>query len=176
MLNQARYLFKMGAVSYQCTYLGPAVGTRGFEVSAKDGTLFKTVGRQPIPQAFQDGNHVAASRHAKPWQRQINILRAYSAFYNPWNLLRVLASWRRGDPLVGKKILFQIIGQIGLLMTVPKLFTWAQKLKRGPLETWDGLQHARIPMIDAASRLETNWAIEYLPTPNLPKLFATIRP
>jgi radical SAM superfamily enzyme YgiQ (UPF0313 family) len=169
VLNQSRYLFKLGAVSYQCTYLGPAVGTRGFEAAAKSGTLFKKVGGKLVPQAFQDGNHVAASGHAKPWQRQINILRAYATFYNPWNTCRILGTVGR-DPLAGKKLLFQVIGQIGLLITIPRLLAWALKLKRGPLEVWDGLQLARIPMIDAASRKEAPWSIEYLPAQNLPAL------
>ena len=169
LLNQARYLFNQGAVSYQCTYLGPAVGTRDFEPAARSRTLYKTVAGTPIPQAFQDGNHVAASGHPRPWDRQINVLRAYATFYNPWNTVRVLASFTR-DSLGAKRLLFQIIGQIGLLMTAPRLFAWARKLRKGPIEVWDGLQTARIPMIDAASGRQTNWAIEHLPTPDLPPI------
>jgi len=163
LLNQARYVFKQGAVSYQCTYLGPAVGTRDFEPAAKARSLYKTVGGRPVPQAFMDGNHVAASLHSEPWQQQINILRAYASFYNPLNLLRVLCTLGR-NRLAAKRVLFQIIGQIGLIMTVPKLWRWARKLKRGPVEMWDGLQPARIPMIDATTGLEINWAIEHLPS------------
>ncbi len=169
LLNQARYLFNQGAVSYQCTYLGPAVGTRDFEPAARSRTLYKSVAGEPIPQAFQDGNHVAASGHPRPWDRQINVLRAYATFYNPWNTVRVLASFTR-DSLGAKRLLFQIIGQIGLLMTAPRLFAWARKLRKGPIEVWDGLQAARIPMIDAASGRQTNWAIEHLPTPDLPPI------
>ncbi|MCZ6683107.1 MAG: radical SAM protein [Planctomycetota bacterium] len=169
LLNQARYLFNQGAVSYQCTYLGPAVGTRDFEPAARSRTLYKTVAGEPIPQAFLDGNHVAASGHPRPWDRQINVLRAYATFYNPWNTVRVLASFTR-DSLGAKRLLFQIIGQIGLLMTAPRLFAWARKLRKGPIEVWDGLQAARIPMIDAASGRQTNWAIEHLPTPDLPPI------
>lgn len=169
LLNQSRYLFNNGAVSYQCTYLGPAVGTRDFEPAARSRTLYKTVAGTPVPQAFQDGNHVAASGHPRPWDRQINVLRAYATFYNPWNTLRVLMSIKR-DSLGPKRLLFQIVGQIGLLMTVPRLFAWARKLREGPIEVWDGLQAARIPMIDAASGRQTNWAIEHLPTPDLPPI------
>jgi hypothetical protein len=144
-------------------------------VAAKSGTLFKTVGGVPMPQAFQDGNHVAASRHAKPWQRQTNILRGYAAFYNPWNMILILSTVGR-DPLVWKKLLFQAIGQIGLLITVPKILGWSRKLKRGPLVAWDGLQLARIPLIDSASRKETHWGIEYLPALNLPSLACPLPP
>ena len=167
LIDQARYLFKVGAVSYQCTYLGPAVGTRDFEPAAKAGVMYKTVGGDPVPQAFQDGNHVAASRHPEPWRRQMNILRAYASFYNPIQMVRVLRSWRK-DPLAPKRLLFQVIGQIGLVLTFPKLLAWARKLKRGPIEIWSGLQPARIPMIDAVTRREIQWAIEHLPSRALP--------
>lgn len=162
LLNQVDYLFNMGAVSYQCTYLGPAVGTRDFEPAAKAGIMYKAVGGRAIPQAYQDGNHVAASRHAEPWWRQVNVLLAYARFYNPVNTLRVLLKWYR-DPLAAKRLLFQVIGQIGLLMTVPKLLAWAWRLRRGPIECWAGLQPARIPMIDARSGAEVNWAIDRPP-------------
>ena len=163
LLNQARYLFDQGAVSYQCTYLGPSVGTRNFEPAAKIGTIFKRVGHRIIPQAFQDGNHVVASKHARPWRQQINLLRAYTAFYNPWNTLRAVLGIRK-DSLGPKRLLFQLIGQIGLVLTVPKMLAWACRLKRGPIEVYPSLQTARIPMIDAASRQEINWAIEHLPS------------
>lgn len=163
LLNQARYLFDQGAVSYQCTYLGPSVGTRTFEPAAKEGTIFKRVGGRVIPQAYQDGNHVVASRHARPWRQQINLLQAYAAFYNPWNTLRALLGIRK-DALGPKRLLFQVVGQIGLVLTIPRMLAWAWRLKRGPIEVYPGLQKARIPMVDAASGQEINWAIQHLPS------------
>jgi radical SAM superfamily enzyme YgiQ (UPF0313 family) len=163
LINQAKYLFDIGAVSYQCTYLGPAVGTKDFERAAKNRILYKNVGGLPVPNAFQDGNHVVASKHPRPWDQELNLLRAYISFYNPLNLLRVLVRrWR--DPFLGKQIVFQLIGHIGLAMSIPKMLDWARKLRRGPIEVWDGLQQARIPMVDAATGKEMNWAIEYLPS------------
>ena len=41
LLNQAKYLFDNGAVSYQCTYLGPAIGTRDIEDATKSRTLYQ---------------------------------------------------------------------------------------------------------------------------------------
>ncbi|MBP7936340.1 MAG: radical SAM protein [Phycisphaerae bacterium] len=163
LLDQARYLFDQGAISYQCTYLGPAVGTRDIEPAAKTGTIFKRVGDRDIPQAYQDGNHVLASRHARPWRQQINILQAYAAFYNPWNTLRAFLSMRR-SPLGPKRVVFQLIGQIGLILTIPRLLAWARRLKRGPIEVYPGLETARIPMVDAANGEEINWAIEHVPS------------
>jgi hypothetical protein len=57
-----------------------------------------------------------------------------------------------------------LIGQIGLLLTVPKLLAWACRLKRGPIEVYEGLQRARIPMVDAAAGQEINWGIEHVPS------------
>jgi hypothetical protein len=165
----------MGAVSYQCTYLGPAVGTRDFEPAARQGIMFKSVGGRPVPQACQDGNHVAASRHAKPWERQINVLRAYARFYNPVNTVRILSRMYR-DPLAGKRLLFQAIGQIGLLMTIPKLLNWAWKLRRGPISTWDGLQRARIPMLDSSSGKEVDWAVQRVASASIPSAGIVRRP
>ena len=166
LVNQARYMFDKGAVSYQCTYLGPAVGTLDFEPAAKAKVIFKSVGGQPIPQAYQDGNHVAASKHPRPWERQMNVLRGYAAFYNPRNTLRIIANWRN-DKLSARRLLFQIVGQIGILMTFPPFLAWSRKLKRGPIEMWDGLQPARIPMVAPATGEQLNWAIQQIPDPDL---------
>ena len=108
------------------------------------------------------------AQEERPWQRQINLLRAYASFYNPVNLIRTLLALRT-DSVSTKRLLFQIIGHIGLVMTIPKMLLWARRLKRGPIEVWDGLQPARIPMIDAATGTEINWAINRPPTHNLPQ-------
>lgn len=163
LLNQARYLFEHGAVSYQCTYLGPAVGTRDFEPAAQARSIYRRVGHDPIPQAYTDGNHVVASQHARPWDQQMNVLRAYASFYNPLNMLRTIWNIRR-HPAGMKRFIFQIVGQIGLMMTFPKLYGWARRLKRGPIEVYDGLQQSRISMINAHSGEEINWAIQHLPS------------
>jgi len=167
LLNQARHVFDLGAVSYQCMYLGPAVGTRDFEPAARAGAIFKRVGHRDVPQAFQDGNHVVASVHPRPWWQQVNILRAYAAFYNPLNTLRALRDLRQ-DSLGPRRLLFQVLGQIGLLLAVPKLLAWAWRLRRGPIEVYSGLQPARIPMLDAVSGQEIHWALERVPAATHP--------
>lgn len=168
VINQAKYVFDIGAVSYQCTYLGPAIGTRDIEDAAHARIMYKSVGGQPVPQAFLDGNHVVASKNPTPWERQMNVLRAYATFYNPINALRVLLRARR-DNILGKRFLFQIVGHIGLIMTVPKLWSWARKVKRGPVEIFDGLQPARIPMVDCRKGHEIFWAIEQKRSPHVPQ-------
>lgn len=166
LLNQARYVFDRGAVSYQCTYLGPAIGTRNLEPALTSGGVYWRVGGKPVPNAFQDGNHVVASHHPRPWRQQMNLLRAYMSFYNPINTLRALLSIRR-DAVSPKRLLHQLIGQIGLVLTIPRMLAWARRLRRGPIEPYSGLAPARIPMLDAASGAELNWAIEHLPSERL---------
>ncbi|MFH1747297.1 MAG: radical SAM protein [Planctomycetota bacterium] len=161
LLNQARYVFEQGAVSYQCTYLGPAIGTRSLESALTSRAVFQRVGGRPVPNAFQDGNHVVASRHPQPWQQQLNLLRAYVTFYNPINTVRALFEIRK-DSVSPKRLMHQLIGQIGLLLTIPKMLAWAWQLKRGPVKVYDGLAAARIPMIDTVSGKEINWAVEHV--------------
>jgi hypothetical protein len=60
-------------------------------------------------------------------------------------------------------VLFQVLGQIGLVLAIPKLLAWAWRLRRGPIVAYDGLQPARVPMLDAATGREMNWAIENVP-------------
>ncbi len=168
LLNQARFLFDNGAVSYQCTNLSPAVGTRSFEEMAEEGLIYLEVGGESVPQAFLDGNHVVASKTIAPWAHQMHVLRAYSTFYNPINTMRVIWNWRKSS-MSAKKLLFQIIGQIGIAMTAPKLWLWSRKLKRGPIQPWHGLLPARIPMIDAHTKCEIQWAIQNRPTEYIPQ-------
>ncbi len=166
LFNQARYLFKHGAISYQCTYLGPAIGTRDIEAALESKTLYRTVGNQPIPQAYFDGNHVVASKHAKPWHRQINVLRAYATFYNPLNTMRAIFRLRR-DSTSANRVLFQLLGQVGILLTAPKMLAWAWRLKKGPIDVYTGFERAKIPMVHVESGEELDWAIKNLPTPQI---------
>jgi len=168
LLNQARYLFDRGAISYQCTYLAPAIGTRDLEAAAIDRSIFKRVGDELIPQAFYDGNHVVASQDQRPWERQLNVLRAYGAFYNPLNTLRALLNVR-GTSLGWRRVVFQFVGQIGLCFTIPKLVRWARRLKRGPIERYNGLERARIPMVDVLAGEEINWAVGHIPSLTPPR-------
>ncbi|MHC5109704.1 MAG: B12-binding domain-containing radical SAM protein [Planctomycetota bacterium] len=165
LLNQARYLFNHGAVSYQCTYLGPAVGTRDFEAAVESKALYESVNGQSIPEAFYDGNHVVSSTHPRPWQKQWNVMRGYATFYNPINTLRsIMALFRNNNSVSQKRLLFQFIGQIGLVLTVPRLALWARQLKRGPIKRWEGLQTARIPMVQVEDKKEVSWAVAHIPS------------
>lgn len=159
LIDQAQYLFKNGTVSYQCTYLGPAVGTKSFEQAMTSNTLYKSVGGQHIPQAYYDGNHVVASGHRAPWNQQINVLRAYASFYNPVNMMKTIAGFRK-DSISVKRIMYQVIGHTGMLLTIPRLAYWAWKLKDGPIEVYQDVPSARIPMVSPASGQQINWTFD----------------
>ncbi len=164
LLNQARYLFRAGAISYQCTYLMPMVGTRGYESALVSGTVYQSVGHRPVPEHRMDGNHIVASRHARPWRQQLHLLLAYATFYNPANMLRGLLGSHR-DAVSPKRLAYQLIGQVGLLHTIPKMLRWAWRLRRGPIERHDGLSPARIPLLDVRTGQPIQWAVEHLQDP-----------
>ncbi len=167
LLNQARFVRDAGAVSYQCTYIGPALGSKSLEPAFRNGTMFRTVGGEPLPQAYFDGNHVTASKHPRPWSKQLNLLWTYFWFYNPWNTVRAFFGLFRKSSIPGKRFMFQIIGQVGLVLTVPRMLHWAWRLKRGPIVKATGLEPARIPLIDVQTREQIHWAIENVPDPDL---------
>ena len=52
-------------------------------------------------------------------------------------------------------------------MTTPKMLAWAWRLKRGPIELFDALEQARIPMVDGETGQHIQWAFQKLPTPGL---------
>jgi hypothetical protein len=54
-----------------------------------------------------DGNRCICTSSKRPWQRQFNVLIAYSAFYNPLNLLRGALKF---DSLRPTRLFFQIMG------------------------------------------------------------------
>lgn len=89
-------------------------------------------------------------------------MRAYASFYNPINTLRAMLKLRR-NPVTHKRLMFQFIGQIGLMLTLPKLAAWTRRLRHGPIVKFEGFQPARIPMRDAASGKSMDWAIETKP-------------
>lgn len=131
LLNQVKFLRKAGAQSMQVTVLTPAVGTRSYEANFADGLVFDTVGGKPVLQYQFDGNHAVASNSAKPWRAQLNILAAYTYFYNPVNFLRSVLRPANTMSLAGAQD--QLIGMLGLAKTAWESSRWAFRLWRGPI-------------------------------------------
>jgi len=144
LLNQVRFLWRAGAASCQVTLLTPWVGSQGYEQPFRDGLVLSKVGGQPIEQYQYDGNHCLATSDTHPWRRQINMLVSYAAFYNPLNLLLALP---RFDKVWADRIMYQMLGMIGLVKSLYQLREWLARLISGPIEKLAGLPRSRFPMV-----------------------------
>ena len=98
--------------------------------------MYDRVGGQKLADAQYDSNHVVGSKCADPWRMQVNLLRGYAAFYNPSNLLRVLAASK--EPLRRRRIEQQLLGAVALARTVWRLKGHTCRLWRGRPERVTG--------------------------------------
>ena len=99
LLNQVGMLRKAGAVYVQVMMLTPAPGSKLYDESYSSGLAFESVNGVAVEPQIIDGNHVVASRHPRPWAVQLNLLAAYSYFYNPLRLLVALVRPKTKIPL-----------------------------------------------------------------------------
>jgi len=110
LLNQVNFLRRAGALSCQITLLMPMVGSSSYEAQFRDGLVLSHVGGRPVEDYMYDGNRCICTGYPRPWQRQLNALLGYAAFYNPANLLRALLKF---DGLRRARIFFQVMGMAG---------------------------------------------------------------
>ena len=101
----------------------PAAGSKLLEETFTSGQVFKSVGGKPVQPHMYDGNYVVASNHKRPWQKQLNMLAGYLYFYNPvWLAVAVV----RGRSRVSMKPAgMQVIGMMGVVMTIARTSGWA---------------------------------------------------
>ena len=144
LLNQVRFLWKAGAPTCQVTLLTPWVGSQGYEQPFSDGLVLSKVGGLPVEQYQYDGNHCLATSDAHPWRRQINMLVSYAAFYNPLNLLLALP---RFDKVWADRVVFQLLGMIGLAKSIYQSRGWLKRLIAGPIEKSAELPRSRFRMV-----------------------------
>ena len=144
LLNQVRFLWRAGAASCQVTLLTPWVGSQGYEQPFRDGLVLSKAGGRPIEQYQYDGNHCLATSDAHPWRRQINMLVSYASFYNPLNLLLALP---RFDKVWADRVLFQLLGMVGLAKSIYQSREWLSRLISGPIERLAELPGSRFPMV-----------------------------
>jgi hypothetical protein len=144
LLNQVRFLWWAGAASCQVTMLTPWVGSRGYEQPFRDGLVLSKAGGQPIEQYQYDGNHCLATSDPRPWRRQVNMLLSYAAFYNPVNFVLALP---RFDNVWRDRIVFQLLGMVGLAKSVYQSRGWIARLISGPIEKGVEVPRPRFPMI-----------------------------
>ncbi|HEY2816504.1 MAG TPA: radical SAM protein, partial [Casimicrobiaceae bacterium] len=164
LVNQLRTLRKAGAIYTQVLMLTPAQGSRWYENTYTDGSAFKSVDGIPVTPRISDGNYVVASKHRRPWVKQMNLLLAYTYFFNPLRALATLVhsksdipfadrDWRSAAEVanyslakrvrrrIGNKLrarltdtVFQIGGMVGLLLTFRRTIGWAWHLFSGRIE------------------------------------------
>jgi hypothetical protein len=93
---------------------------------------------------MHDGNYVVASNHKRPWQKQLTMLAGYLYFYNP--IWLVYALLRAKTRVSMKPAGMQIIGMIGLAITIVRTSTWAVRLMFGKIERLSRAPASKIPM------------------------------
>jgi hypothetical protein len=151
LINQVKILRKAGAVSLQVLMLTPSAGTKLLEGTFTSGQVFKSVGGKTVLPHMYDGNYVVASNHKRPWQKQLTMLAGYLYFYNPvWFAVALI----RGRSRVSLKPAgMQVIGMLGLVMTIARTSGWALRLMFGRIQRFSRPPASRIPMrgIDGAA-------------------------
>jgi hypothetical protein len=94
-----------------------------------------------------DGNYVIASKHDRPWRKQLNLLMGYLYFYNPVWLLGALL--RRKSKVGMKPAGMQVVGMIGLSQSIRRTIGWAVRLAFGKIDRFQKPPANPIPMRNA---------------------------
>ncbi|MDQ3440095.1 MAG: radical SAM protein, partial [Planctomycetota bacterium] len=144
LLNQIKLLRKAGAVSLQVLMMTPSAGTKLYEGTFTDGLVLKNVGGREVRPYMYDGNYVIASKHARPWRKQLNMLTGYLYFYNP--LWFLIAAIRHKTKVGGKPAWMQIVGMMGLIQTIRRTSGWALRLMFQKIERLTQPPGTSIPM------------------------------
>jgi radical SAM superfamily enzyme YgiQ (UPF0313 family) len=132
LLNQVNLLRRAGAVSLQVLMITPSAGTKLYEQTFTGGQVLSGVGGRRVEPHMYDGNYVVASRHPRPWRKQLNLLAAYLYFYNPASMLAAMLG--RKDRVGWKPVGMQVIGMMGLVRTIRRTLGWAVRLGFGRVE------------------------------------------
>ena len=111
LLNQVRLLRKAGAVYMQVMMLTPSPGSKLYVDTYASGLAYESVDGVAVEPYLVDGNRVVASRHPRPWAKQLNLLAAYVYFYNPLRLLIALVRPKTRIPLADVETLPAGTGQ-----------------------------------------------------------------
>jgi radical SAM superfamily enzyme YgiQ (UPF0313 family) len=176
IVNQLRTLRKAGALYTQVLMLTPAPGSKWYEDTFSSGLAFEKVADRPLPPHMIDGNYVVASKHIRPWVKQLNLLIAYTYFFNPLRLLIALVwskSWvakadaetrpeeevARYSPLKKMQRALhnklrahlldagtQVLGMCGLFHTYRRTLGWALRLMFARIEHAKRPPTSQLPM------------------------------
>lgn len=144
LLNQVKVLRKAGAISLQVLMITPATGSRMYEESYTSGLTYRSAAGRPVEVHMLDGNYVVASRHPRPWRKQLNLMAAYLYFYNPLRLAWALVQPKSRLYLADAGM--QVIGMWGLTQTVRRTMGWAMRLLGGRIIRTDRSPASTLPM------------------------------
>jgi len=144
LLNQVHLLRKAGAIDLQVLMITPATGSKLYDEAFTSGLAYQSVGGRPIEPHMRGDSYVIASRHDRPWQKQLNLLAAYLLFYNPMRFLPALVRPQTRPYLVNAGA--QLLGMWGLVQTFRRTFGWALRLMRGRITRSTKAPTSRIPM------------------------------
>jgi radical SAM superfamily enzyme YgiQ (UPF0313 family) len=103
LLNQLHSLRKAGAVFMQVTMLTPSPGSKSYEEAFTSGLAYESVNGLPVEPALEGGINVVASRHPRPWVKQLNLLAAYVYFFNPLRFAAALLRSKSSIPFADQK-------------------------------------------------------------------------
>lgn len=176
LINQLRTLRKAGAVYTQVLMLTPAPGSKWFADTYTSGTAFESVNERKLDPHIVDGNYVVASKHARPWLKQLNLLAGYAYFFNPLRAagslifsktkipfadqetrteedLQHMNAWMRFRRRQFLKLRahvtdagIQMLGILGLIQTIRRTLPWSWRLFRGKIERSTHAPMSQIPM------------------------------
>jgi radical SAM superfamily enzyme YgiQ (UPF0313 family) len=175
LLNQLGVLRKAGALYTQILMLTPAGGSKAYVEAFTSGMAYRSVDGVPVAAKIQTGTHVIASRHPRPWIKQLNLLAAYAWFFNPLRFFLALfvsksripladaPTWpppgqvppgrRRSTGLLKRKLrahladaFMQLFGMWGLIPTARRTLGWTFHLFRGRIVRHTAAPTSRIPM------------------------------
>ncbi|HEX8523498.1 MAG TPA: radical SAM protein [Tepidisphaeraceae bacterium] len=144
LINQIRLLRKAGAVSLQVLMMTPSPGTKLYEGTFTDGLVLKNAGGREVRPYMLDGNYVIASKHERPWKKQLNLLTGYLYFYNPIWLM--VAFWNRKTRVGMKPAWMQIVGMFGVVQTIRRTLGWALRLRFAKIERLNTPPTSSIPI------------------------------
>jgi radical SAM superfamily enzyme YgiQ (UPF0313 family) len=144
LLNQLRLLKKAGAVSAQVLMIVPSPGSKLYTGTFTSGQVIDSAGGRRVDPYMCDGNYIIASKHPRPWVKQLNLMAAYLYFYNVVSLLTELL--RKKTKAGDKPAAMQLVGILGLTHNIYRTFGWACRLMLGKIERVVEPPASRIPM------------------------------
>ena len=176
LLNQLRTLRSAGALYTQVLMLSPSPGSKWYADTYTSGLAIKQVDGVDIQPHIGDGNYVVASRSPRLWMKQLNLLVAYTYFFNPVRLAMAVvrskssipladadtrpavemgqfSPWQRLTRRLHLKLRahlidagMQVLGMCGLYRTYRRTLGWAWHLFRGRIERCQEVPLSQIPM------------------------------